>query len=163
MTSSGRLEVGWIVKAHGLSGEVAVRPITNVDARFAVGSVLFDGERELRVESSRRHRDGWLVKFGGIDDRSAAERLRRTTLTAEADGQAPDEGFWVHDLVGASVTDPSGELIGTVDAVQVNPAHDLLVLDTGELVPVVFIAEVAPGHVVIDAPEGLVDRSRSES
>ena len=40
---------------------------------------------------------------------------------------------------------------------QANPAADLLVLDTGALVPVVFITDHADGAVTIDPPEGLLD------
>ena len=45
-----RLEVGRIGRAHGLQGEVHVAPISNRPERFAPGSVLFAGERELRPE-----------------------------------------------------------------------------------------------------------------
>ena len=38
-----------------------------------------------------------------------------------------------------------------------NPAHDLLELDSGALVPVVFITAAAPGRLTIDPPEGLFD------
>ena len=41
--------------------------------------------------------------------------------------------------------------------VESNPASDLLVLDSGALVPVVFVTGHAPGHVTIDPPEGLFD------
>jgi len=40
--------------------------------------------------------------------------------------------------------------------VEANPAHDLLVLDGGGLVPMVFVVEHAEGRVVIDPPEGLL-------
>jgi 16S rRNA processing protein RimM len=44
-----------------------------------------------------------------------------------------------------------------VRAVEANPAHDLLVLDTGALVPIVFVVSQADGVVVIDPPEGLLE------
>ena len=55
------------------------------------------------------------------------------------------------------VRDPSGARIGVVDAVQANPAHDLLVLDSGALVPMVFVVDHEPGVVVVDLPDGLLD------
>ncbi len=44
-------------------------------------------------------------------------------------------------------------------AVQANPAHDLLVLDAGALVPVVFVVSCVDGGtlVEIDPPDGLFD------
>ncbi len=46
---------------------------------------------------------------------------------------------------------------GRVESVQANPASDLLVLDTGPLVPLRFVVEQRDGTVVVDAPEGLFD------
>jgi 16S rRNA processing protein RimM len=42
-------------------------------------------------------------------------------------------------------------------SVEANPAHDLLVLESGALVPMVFVVEQSEGRVVIDPPEGLLD------
>ena len=69
----------------------------------------------------------------------------------------PDE-LWVHELIGAPVQSVDGSAVGVVDAVQWNPASDLLVLDNGALVPVLFVVERRDdGTVVIDPPEGLFD------
>ena len=152
-----RLEVGRIGRAHGLHGEVSVTPISNVEERFAPGSVLYAGDRTLEIASSRRHRDRWLVHFRGVDDRTAAEALRNRVVTAEANADAPEGGLWVHEVIGSEVRDRTGTVVGRVTAVEANPAHDLLVLDTGALVPMVFVVAHEPGVVTIDPPEGLLD------
>jgi 16S rRNA processing protein RimM len=152
-----RLEVGRIGRAHGLHGELSVTPISNVDERFAPGSVLYAGARELEVVASRRHQDRWLVRFRGVDDRTAAEALRNQILTGDPiEGLSEDE-LWVHELIGAEVRDRAGAVLGRVQSVEANPAHDLLVLDGGALVPTVFVVAQSPGVVVIDPPEGLFD------
>ena len=152
-----RLEVGRIGRAHGLHGEVTVVPITNRTERFAAGAVLFAGDRELRIASVRPHQDRWLVRFDGIADRDGAESLRNKVLTAEALGDLPEGEHWVHELIGSVVRDRAGAEIGRVSAVEANPAHDLLVLDTGALVPIVFVVSHDDDVVVIDPPEGLLD------
>ena len=69
-----------------------------------------------------------------------------------------DEELWVHDLIGVAVVAVDGSAVGTVESVQANPASDLLVLDGGALVPVVFVVERRDdGAVVVDLPEGLLD------
>ena len=60
-------------------------------------------------------------------------------------------------LTSATVSLVDGTSVGTVTEVQANPASDLLVLDTGALVPVVFITEHGGGTLTIDPPEGLFD------
>jgi 16S rRNA processing protein RimM len=152
-----RLEIGRIGRAHGLRGEVSVTPISNRDERFAPGSTLYLGDRALHVISSRRHQDRWLVCFEGVEDRDAASALRNQVLTADALDEPPAGEMWVHQLVGAVVNDRAGTTVGRVVAVEANPAHDLLVLDDGRLVPVVFVSSFERGVVTIDPPEGLLD------
>ncbi len=67
--------------------------------------------------------------------------------------------LWVHELVGALVFSTDGTPLGTVRAVEANPASDLLVLETGGLIPLRFVTEsdAAAGTLVVDIPEGLLD------
>jgi 16S rRNA processing protein RimM len=152
-----RLELGRIGRAHGLRGEVHLVPITNVEGRFAAGVQVWVGDEPLVIETSRRHQDRWVVRFAGVDDRTAAEHLRGRLVTAEPLADADADALWVHELVGARVTDRTGTELGTVTAVEANPAHDLLVLDDGTLIPIVFVVEHEPGAVVVDLPDGLLD------
>jgi len=150
------LEVGRVGRAHGLRGEVHVVAVSNVTARFEPGSRLRVGDRELIVAAARPAGSGWVVRFTGIDDRTAAEALRGRPVFGAALDHADDELF-AHDVIGAEVHDRAGARLGRVDAVQANPAHDLLVLETGALIPAVFVVETRPGVVVVDVPEGLFD------
>jgi 16S rRNA processing protein RimM len=156
------LEVGRIGRPHGLRGEVVVRLTTDRDERLAPGSVLQTDAGELVVVAARPHQDRWIVSFEGCHRREDVEGLRGKVLRAEALDD-PDE-LWVHDLVGAEVVtaEPAGgERVGTCVAVVANPASDLLELDSGALVPVVFVVGVdhedGRGRVTIDPPEGLLD------
>jgi 16S rRNA processing protein RimM len=156
--------VGRIGRAHGLRGEVAVRATTNRPERFAVGSVLWADGVRLTIVSSRPHQDRWLVCFEGIDDRTAAEQLLGAVLAGEPLGELPNDERWVHELIGTTVVDRAGEALGRVVSIEANPAHDLLVLDGGVLVPMVFIVDDRPdgrpGVVVVDVPPGLLDVNR---
>jgi 16S rRNA processing protein RimM len=97
----------------------------------------------------------WLVDFAGVGDRSAAEALQGTVLTAEPlDDPA---ALWVHELVGAEVVTVDGSPLGVVAAVEANPASDLLVLEGGGLVPLTFLVRTEAGRVVVDPPAGLLD------
>lgn len=130
---------------------------TNRLERTQPGAVLFADARRLVVIGARPHRDRWVVRFEGVDDRVAAEALRGVVLTAHPLGPLPDDELWAHELVGSVVCDRDGQELGRVAAVEANPAHDLLVLDDGALVPIVFVVELAPGRVVVDPPEGLLE------
>ncbi|MFN2505839.1 MAG: ribosome maturation factor RimM [Acidimicrobiales bacterium] len=150
------LEVGRIVKPHGLRGELVVHPITNrPETRFAAGAVLSSDRGPFEILTSRPHQGRFLVTVAGVEDRDAAEGLRGLVLLAEP---IDEEGaLWVHELVGAEVVGVDGQSHGVVEAVEANPASDLLVLRGERLVPLVFVVEHTAGRVVIDPPPGLLD------
>lgn len=153
------LEVGRIVKPHGIRGEVSVYPITNrPERRFVPGAVLHTDHGPMEIAAARPHQAAWLVQFTGVPDRTAAEGLRGRVLRAEPieDDDDPDT-LWVHELIGAEVVDTAGRAHGQVEAVEANPASDLLVLNGERLVPLVFVVSHSPGQVVIDPPAGLLD------
>jgi 16S rRNA processing protein RimM len=153
---SPRLEVGRVGRAHGLRGEVAVTFTTNRSERCEPGAVLYAGERRLVIATARPHQGRWLVCFDGIADRSAAEVLLGQRLFA-APLEGGDDELWVHELIGSEVRDPAGSVLGVVTSVEANPAHDLLVLEDGALVPVVFVREHGDDYVVVDVPDGLLE------
>ena len=151
------LEVGRITKAFGVRGEVLVALTSDRTSRLDPGSVLTTDRGELTVVTAARHQDRWIVQFEGLLDRDAAERWRGTVLRAEPVDDDDDDTLWVHELVGAQVVLADGTEVGAVNAVEANPASDLLVLDSGALVPVVFVTDHQPGRVTIDPPDGLFD------
>ena len=110
----GELEVGRIGRAHGLRGEVSITFVSNRPERAAPGAVLHAGDRVLVIAAARQHQGKWLVQFEGVDDRSSAEALRGTILTAEpltATAQLDDGEFWVHELIGSPVVDTAGNAL----------------------------------------------------
>jgi 16S rRNA processing protein RimM len=151
------LEVGRITKTHGVRGDVLVQLTTERTSRLDPGTVLHTDRGPLTVTRSSPHQDRWIVHFEGLDVREAADAWRGVVLRAEPLGDDGADELWVHELIGARVALPDGTAVGTVDEVQANPAADLLVLDTGALVPVVFVTDHHEGTVTIDPPEGLLD------
>jgi 16S rRNA processing protein RimM len=101
--------------------------------------------------------DRWIVSFDGVADRAGADRLRGLELSAEP-LDVPGT-LWVHDLVGAVVRDAGGTELGRVAAVEANPASDLMVLESGGLIPVHFVTghDVGARTVDVDIPEGLLE------
>ena len=164
------LAVGLITRAHGVKGEVAVRPLTEVESRFEPGSVLRlgpGGERALTVGSVRGpHHGRLLVRFREVSGRDEAESLRGQPLLVDSRESPllPDpDRFWVHEIVGLEVRTDDGRSLGRVREVLHNAANDVWVVqgDRGEvLVPavreVVASVDVAGGHVVIRDGLGLL-------
>jgi len=154
------LEIGRVVRAHGLRGMVVVELLTNRAERVGEGSRLIGPDGELTILSSSPAapaggRQRRLVSFEQISTREQAEGLRGAVLRAEP---IEDEAaLWVHDLIGAEVYTSTGEAIGRVESVEANPASDLLVLEDGKLIPLTFVTDAARGRLTVEVPPGLFD------
>ena len=109
----------------------------------------------MLFRSCKPSTDRHLVTLIGIDDRNVVEQL----TNADIYGEPIDDGsvVWVHELIGARVVDVAGHERGTCVAVIDNPAHPIMELDSGALVPSPFIVSRDAGVVTIDPPEGLFD------
>ncbi len=162
--------VGRIGRPHGLRGEVTVQVTTDdPDGRFAAGAVLGTdpvSRGPLTVTGMRRSGPVLVIGFDGITDRDAAETLRGTLLTLDSATlpvpDDPDE-FYDHQLIGLSVLDRSGVLLGTVVGVMHPPASPVLVVNrpdgSEELVPfvsaIVPVVDLAAGSLVVEPPDGM--------
>ena len=125
--------------------------------RVANGAVLTtkDG-RQLVVRYATSHQGKWIVAFEGISDRTTAESLHATALYGEP--IEDPETLFVHDLIGSTVVDATtGAELGVVESVEANPASDLLVLESGALVPLRFVTTTNDERINVDVPEGLFD------
>ncbi len=159
--------MGRVVKAHGLHGEVVVELWTDQTQRLEPGSSLVSPHGALQVVSSRPFggsgggtRNRYLVRFESVGDRTAAESLHGVELSATPlDASDAPGTLWVHELVGSVVRDGAGSELGRVVAVESNPASDLMVLESGALIPVRFVTGHDPsGHMVdVDIPDGLLE------
>lgn len=162
------LAVGRVTRTHGVRGEVAVQPLSEVESRFQRGSVLLlgpAGDRRLTVREARSHGHRLLVRFEEVAELGEAESLRGRLLLVRAEDAPPlpADRYWVHELVGLEVLTEKGRTLGRIREVLHNPANDVWVVegDDGEvLIPALqdVIAEVDPmgGRVVIREVPGLL-------
>jgi 16S rRNA processing protein RimM len=149
------LVVGRIGKAHGLRGELYVDLITDRTERLTPGSVLYVKGRALTVRTAKPQQTRWLVTFEEVADRNAAEAL--TNLEIEAPPIDDPDAVWVHELIGSRVVERDGTDRGRCVGVVANPAHDLLELESGALVPSIFVLSCEDGVTTIDPPAGLFE------
>ena len=161
--------VGAIVGAHGIRGEIKVKPVTDHPQRFDAGSRLLleeGGEvREIEIVSSRPHKNLYLLTLEGVDDRTAAESLRGSTLNVEAEDLIPlPEGeYYDFQLIDLAVVTDEGESLGRVAEVMATGGNLVLIVRDGErevLLPfiddVVREVDLAGGRMKVHLLEGLL-------
>lgn len=160
-TPDGLLEIAVLRRAHGVRGQVNVELASDRPERIEPGARWWSAGRWLTVVTAQPHHDRWLLTFEELADRESAQHFTNQMALAEPlDGA--DE-LWVHELIGSEVVEVDGTVRGRCVAVIDNPAADLLELESGALVPVVFIVEQGDRRIVIDPPDGLFELNDSDS
>ena len=169
------LEVGRLVAAQGLQGELRVLPLSDFPERFTTPGARWLRHRqgmlqgvELREGRQLPGKELYVVRLEGVSSRSAAEALVGCDLLASA-AERPVLGpgeFHLLDLEGLQVKLlPDGLLIGRVTDL-IHGGNDLLevALSDGQrrvLIP--FVEAIVPevhldeGWIGLTPPPGLLD------
>lgn len=122
MTLPDCASVGRVRRPHGVRGELVVESLTDEpDAILAPGRRVFQGTHEgglyldprtrqprpLTVTGLRPFKDGFLVTFDLIGDRTEAEKWNgRHLMVPVEELSEPDEGeVFAHELVGMQLID----------------------------------------------------------
>ncbi|KUJ39978.1 ribosome maturation factor RimM [Streptomyces sp. NPDC093228] len=167
-----QLVVARIGRAHGIKGEVTVEVRTDEpELRLAPGAVLATEPAAvgpLTIATGRVHSGRLLLRFDGVQDRTAAEALRNTLLIAEIDPDELPEGedeYYDHQLMDLDVVTVDGTEVGRITEISHLPHQDLFVVERpdGTEVLIPFVEEIVTEidleeqRAVIDPPPGLID------
>jgi 16S rRNA processing protein RimM len=162
---AGDILLGIVIGAQGLGGEVKVKTFTVEPGKLgAYGALATRDGRTFSVARVRVQKtDTALVRFEGVDDRTAAEALKGLELFVPR-GALPEpaaEEFYHADLIGLRAQDAEGRQIGVIRAIHNYGAGDVLELGrddrstlllpfSREFVPTI---DVASGYVIVAEPE----------
>ena len=151
-----RINVGTIVNAHGIRGEVKLNPVGFDPAFLAEFDRFCIGGKETEVLSSRVHKSVLLLTLPGVEDMDAALALKGKTVAIYADDVALPEGeYFDVELEGCAVLDDAtGEEIGKLTRVLHYPAHKVYEVKGSReylipAVPGVFIASMSTDAGVV--------------
>jgi len=169
MKPKNPVQMAVIGAAHGIKGELRVKTFTGDPLALADYGPLYTSDgRAFEIETIRPAGEVVVVRFKGIGDRTAAERLTGTELFVDRSvlpAEEEDE-FYHADLVGLAVRDETGAEAGRVTAVQNYGGGDILEIAwrgrKGLLIPFSQAAvpevDVAAGFVRVDpVAAGLVE------
>ncbi|HUP23162.1 MAG TPA: ribosome maturation factor RimM [Thermoanaerobaculia bacterium] len=167
------VEVGRILRPHGVRGELVVESWSEHEGRFVPGEVLLSATgAPLELAAVRHHHGRLLVRLKGVDDPDQAERLRGVVLLVRRDQVPPPPGgtYYHFELIGCRVEDLHSGLLGVVAGVVEDGGGELLhvVQDGGEvLLPFVgaYLVRVdVEGRLIeVNLPEGLLETCASTS
>jgi 16S rRNA processing protein RimM len=157
--------------AQGLRGEVRVRSYTSDPTSIGDYGHLhsLDG-RSFEVLEVRQQKNVVIVRFRGVNDRTAAEALNGLELYVERenlpDEELDDDEFFYADLEGLEAVDDKGVGYGVVSGIYDFGAGDLLELKGPNRRPVlipfnetaVLEIDLENGKIIVDPlAAGLID------
>ncbi|MFN3681980.1 MAG: ribosome maturation factor RimM [Nitrospira sp.] len=148
--------VGIIQRPFGVKGEVRVRSLSDVPARWEtlsrVSLVARDGKTwDTNVTTVRRVATEFIVGFAGITTLETARLwcgglIQATRIAASL----PDDHYLECDVVGLVVHSDRGELIGRVEEVWELPGHHVLVVRDGKRETLIPAAKAWVRHVDLE-------------
>ena len=127
------LVIGRVMRPHGIRGELRVESYTDTPERFNSVKRLYlneDDSNPFFIEDVRFHQKWVLLKFRGIDDRSAAEALRRTWLYILMDEAVPleEDEYFLFQLIGLKVVNQQGDFLGEIVDVLETKANNVFIV-----------------------------------
>jgi 16S rRNA processing protein RimM len=146
------VQIGRVGKPHGLDGGFFVDGASERKGVFAAGATLFAAGEPATVVASRHGSGGRpVIRLDRHVERGAELAVARATLPSLAD----EDEFYVFQLVGLSVEEEDGRLLGRVREVLEYPGNDVLELDSGASLPLVEACvqqvDLAGGRIVVAA------------
>ncbi len=162
------LVCGYVARAHGLAGEVAIRtfdPASTAltDARHVTLTKDEAPAKKYRlVQVGQASQGDLLVRLSGVKSREAAQALVGSTVSVARDElPQPEAGeVFLGDLVGLSARTPDGRVLGSVVEVwSHSPVPNVVIRDgDGEVIvpfaeDFVLAVDVDGGTITVQPPE----------
>ncbi len=168
------IAIARIARTRGNRGEVLVDLYTDYPDRFSALREVWlefkDGRMQcMGLEGSWEHKGRMVLKLAGVDSIGEAEGFVGCWVTVPADQavRLPEGTYFDHDLVGCSVFDTRGNLLGVVQEVLRIAGNSQLVIQghgRERMIPAVesicVRISIEEKRIIVDPPEGLMDLDR---
>ena len=126
------LAIGKLQRTHGVKGELIMEIYTEFPDRIVKGKHVFIGKqyKEYVIASVRPNAERLLVSFEGLGDCDQAAILRNqiVSIRTEDATELPEDQFYHHEIIGMSVFDESGVMLGEINEILETGANDVYVI-----------------------------------
>jgi 16S rRNA processing protein RimM len=126
------VRVGRVGRPHGLAGAFVVEDASDAPERFAEGATVYVEREPATVVESKTAGGRVVVRLDRSARRGAALELPEAELPP-----AGEDAFYVYQLVGLTVVEEGGRILGRVQDVTPGVANDVLELEGGIALPMV--------------------------
>ncbi len=165
------LQIGKIVNTHGVRGEVKLIPLTDNPNRFDELEWVFiekEGKMDKHTIQQVKYTKGSvMIKFTSINSVDEAEQYRDCFVLVDRENavKLPENSYFICDILGCSVFDEKGVLLGELVDILQTGSNDVYVIrnQSGKeiLLPalksVVSSISLEQQRIDVIIPKGLVD------
>lgn len=164
------LQVGVILRPHGLKGAVKVYPTTDDVKRFSdLSEVMIESKTGLipaKVKSVSYFKDQVIVSFKEFETIEEIEGFRKCPILVTRKDAVPlgKDEYYIADLIGLAVTTDEGKELGSIRDVMQTGANDVYVVGDGDrevLIPAIheciLDVDIAGGMMKVHLLPGLMD------
>jgi 16S rRNA processing protein RimM len=134
MEANNTLVLGKLGAVYGIKGWLKIHSFTeDPEAIFDYSpwSLNLGGKLQtVSVTEWRRHNNGLIAKFDGVNDRDQAQAYVSAEVTVDSDSlpDLPEGEFYWKDLIGMSVVTNKGYDLGAVSDMMETGSNDVLVV-----------------------------------
>lgn len=130
----GLLEIGRIVRSHGLTGRMKV--LSYLESQDVLDDLdeVSVGRRVQEVvtfslDSLQPGRKWFIIKLAGIEDKEAASQLVGSSLwmPLEKRRKLPEGEYYWHDIIGLQAVTEEGRILGRIKSVFPTGSNDVYV------------------------------------
>jgi 16S rRNA processing protein RimM len=170
MTVDDCYKIGYVLKPHGLKGEVTISLDADLPNDFSALDAVFVGAGDSLVpyfiSGNSVTGNKAFVKFEDVDTLQDAEELTKKNVYLPKSARPKSERgeFYDDEAIGCSVTDQNLGELGVITDVMIAGPNRLLVMDYQEqevLIPInsPFIISVnkSKKRITTELPEGFLD------
>jgi 16S rRNA processing protein RimM len=161
------LEIGRIVRPHGLAGRMKVLSyLESEEVLHSLGEVCVgravQGAVPFTLQAVQTGRGYFILKLSGIEDRDAVAGLVGSSVWIPHPEALPEGEYYWHEIIGLLVVTEDGQVIGRIESIFPTGSNDVYVCRKANkeiLLPaigdVVRKIDTAGGVMVVRLLEGL--------
>lgn len=162
------LDVGRILRPHGLRGELVLQPFSELVQTLKPSSEIYlESEHSpVIISAIRPHRSRYLLSIEGCVDRDAAEKWRGEVVRIRFENAKPlQEGVYYHwQILDLPVFTDEGDHLGTIVEILETGANEIYVIKDEQgaeiLLPaikeVILKVDLESSRMIVDVPPGLL-------
>jgi 16S rRNA processing protein RimM len=163
------VSIGKIIKSQGRRGELRLRLYSRPSATFFFSRIFLRIEeipQEFQIEALRPYKEDYILKLKEVDSLGRAlELIGQEIFIPEDELRNLEDGdFYYFQLMGCTVIEKSGEIVGVVRDLWPIRGNELLVVQKGDnemlipfAKPICLEVNLERREILVDLPPGLSD------